>query len=1132
MKRRILSFILVTVMLFITLSVGFSASSEAENLIKNGDFAEISNNLPTNWKTNLESGTTAEVVKNVSVASGLNTTAMKFTTTTTSTSRSEFYYTGRVKIEKNTTYTTTFWVKSSTIAGFRAYMYEPTYINTSGAEKTSATAIEGQNIYTYSFSSGSTRVIRTDVGHNWTIKETGTLIDKQAPSSMVIFRSSGVTKLPAVDYPNETRAGEWVQIQHTFKTGNDASHEAEISYSFAFPSVENGDFWIADVIMTAQKEVIDTTFTPTVNDPTLGTVSPSGAIELVKGTPTTITAEPFGENTFNGWYLNGVCVSTEPVLTFTYNGGAVPQYEARFTKAEWGIDVSFETDYTNGQTLAQQDNNLNYNSTDTEGLWTEDLFKSTSKDGNNKFFIDSQWSKFGKAIATTAQAHTGAFSLKMSPNARFIGYKFEKLTKNTDYTVSFYAMTLGTTDNTSSTVGEIIVTDADKSCIVKNSDNKLLNITEETGALAKTSGSGINFKGAWKNFSIEFNSKESTDVIVWICPMGAGTQLYLDNYSIKRAPKKFKPVSNNIRLGTVTPDDFIECRDGQSVTVTAKPYPNVNFIGWYVGDELISEELNLTFKYEDKYQGLTAVFEAIPGIITKDHFENYENGQILASYNNNSTPKFNSTPPWSVDTAYRTDIALKLTVTNALAYSGEKSLLANIPYRYTGLDIEGLKPHTEYTVSFYAHITGETPSSSYRDQTPYIISDAFILPKGKAVIETINSNGNVSYKGISSNEYLASIPKSVECLNEWKKIEIPFTTTNLTDITLWLTFGGYKAQLYMDDFQIFEAVKVTVKAERGGKVTTNYDSENVPVGKFFTATAIPYEGSTFMGWYDEKGVLISTALEYSFTVTEEAFVSARFDGKNMPEEDLLAQRGYDGTFESGTVNGWYFYDPDYTVAWCYARKTSNQAYEGDYSLAINSRYRVTVLPLENLYAHTNYTLSFYVKFSASDAKAEIPYVAVLPHNVLTPESSEKVFDIDDTLAPSDEWQKVELSFNSESCTSMNFVLQFKTDSTSQSDYLFIDNLTLTCKEYTGPDHNIRFTPGNINGDGNNSVNLLDLVTLARYVAGWENLAADTKALDVNADSLVNLEDVTYLSRYLAGWKNIVLSQAPYLPSSK
>ena len=250
----------------------------------------------------------------------------------------------------------------------------------------------------------------------------------------------------------------------------------------------------------------------------------------------------------------------------------------------------------------------------------------------------------------------------------------------------------------------------------------------------------------------------------------------------------------------------------------------------------------------------------------------------------------------------------------------------------------------------------------------------------------------------------------------------------------------------------------------------------------------------------------------------------------MPEEDLLTQNGYDGTFENGTVDGWYFYDPIYDVTWCSAIKTSDQAYEGDYSLAVNSRYRVAVLPLENLYAHTNYTLSFYVKFSASDADAEIPYAAVLPHNALTPESSEKIFDIDDTLSPSAEWQKVELNFNSESCTSMNFVLQFKTYSINQSDYLFIDNLTLTCKEYTGPDRNIHFTPGNIDGDDNNSVDLSDLITLAQYVAGWEGILVDTKALDVNADSLVNLEDVTYLSKYLAGWSNITLSQAPYLPS--
>ena len=54
MKRKILSFLMITVMLFITLSVGFSASSETENLIKNGDFAEISNNLPTKLENKFE----------------------------------------------------------------------------------------------------------------------------------------------------------------------------------------------------------------------------------------------------------------------------------------------------------------------------------------------------------------------------------------------------------------------------------------------------------------------------------------------------------------------------------------------------------------------------------------------------------------------------------------------------------------------------------------------------------------------------------------------------------------------------------------------------------------------------------------------------------------------------------------------------------------------------------------------------------------------------------------------------------------------------------------------------------------------------------------------------------------------
>jgi len=67
------------------------------------------------------------------------------------------------------------------------------------------------------------------------------------------------------------------------------------------------------------------------------------------------------------------------------------------------------------------------------------------------------------------------------------------------------------------------------------------------------------------------------------------------------------------------------------------------------------------------------------------------------------------------------------------------------------------------------------------------------------------------------------------------------------------------------------------------------------------------------------------------------------------------------------------------------------------------------------------------------------------------------------------------------------------------------------------------------GDTNNdtNVNLKDLITLSRYVAGWQNTDAYVPALDINGDNVIDLDDVNVLARYLAGW-NETISQAPYL----
>lgn len=64
-----------------------------------------------------------------------------------------------------------------------------------------------------------------------------------------------------------------------------------------------------------------------------------------------------------------------------------------------------------------------------------------------------------------------------------------------------------------------------------------------------------------------------------------------------------------------------------------------------------------------------------------------------------------------------------------------------------------------------------------------------------------------------------------------------------------------------------------------------------------------------------------------------------------------------------------------------------------------------------------------------------------------------------------------------------------------------------------------YTPGDI--DGNETVDLIDVVALAQFIAGWE-IECNTDALDVNGDGEETLTDVVHLARYVADWDGIEL----------
>jgi len=1101
MKRKLLSLVLCLALLLTAVPFGSAvvaedaaAATETENLLINGDFESHADGVPTNWEIRTTENTSSEIVEDVEIAEGVTKNAVKFTTTADApTTRSEFFYTGKVAIEKNAKYTTTYWVKVKNVKGFRTYMYEPDYVALDGTNKHQDTAAEGQNIYSFSYDNGSTRVIRTDIKHNFTIAETGTAIDGGGPS-MFISRANGVEQPLTPDYPATERQDEWFQVVHTFETGNDDAHKADVRYQFSIPEAVDGEVWIADMQMSVERNYV-----PAVNDDTLGAIAEGTKIPVTLGEEVTLTAEPFALNNFLGWYEGDTLVTEDAELTFVYNGNTTPTYEARFEANEASVIYNFEEGYENGQLIAQATASVG-----TEASGPYSAFLGTETDGSG-FVVDSSYiGVWRKATITNKYANSGTYAVNFAGQYGSLGYKFSGLEQNKDYTVSVYAYLTHTVSADWAGVSSVIVTPANASYL------------DTTAKLARKSVRETDVTAGWKKLEIDFNSGDNTDIIFWIDSNGTNAYLYLDDFAVTPAAINYTPNVNDKSLGYT---NTVKTRVGAKTTVVATALGEATFDGWYNGETLLSKDAKYTFIYSEDAANYEARFISSGFGVDGTYETGYTNGQLIAQlqHTTGTVGKEGSGSDWTPDLwkqssldgnneyfmeSNNSGIYRKATISNAYAYAGQYSLKFEGMFGMMGRKFTGLTANTDYIVSFYALVKDNDAAQvgGFRVTTT---DTAPILETGYTIAPENCIAGTYDHYGTP---------------NEWEKVTYKFNSGDNTEVIFWMNHNNTGA-IYIDNFVITRTANVTAQKSAYGTATS---VGTVAYNEAVTVTATPYEGNTFEGWYigDE---LVSEDATYTFNAQGNVVLTPVFSGNTY---EHFAFNGQDGTFENGSIDGISFSDPNYPCDWCNYSIINTDTYEGNSALKTNARHRNTIIPLTNLDKNTNYTLSFYfyideIEAPAADNSGVIKQakldgaITAADVEVANGETIAKVPSILSTAS----WQKFELSFNSGNATELNIVLRLSRETDGKG--LLIDNMELIHK-----DTEIIFVPGNIDGEG--EVDLDDVNALSQYLAGWGN-PVNEDALDVDGDTLVNLNDLVTLAQFVAGW-DITISETPYTPA--
>lgn len=470
---------------------------------------------------------------------------------------------------------------------------------------------------------------------------------------------------------------------------------------------------------------------------------------------------------------------------------------------------------------------------------------------------------------------------------------------------------------------------------------------------------------------------------------------------------------------------------GQTVIYTAIPKKGEEFLGWYLGEEKLSTDAIFAYQTIKVDTVLTAKFSGTSSYIVSEDFEDYV---PYHSFIENAEVKDEN---WLI--ASRHDLGWQNAQVIDNPYEGNNSLMLAAANSLVGRKISGLQKNTDYVVSFYV----KQPSATGNVLDKILVLPSNVIPATVGGTELTNKSEDVM--GYLENEVTAN--------GNWQKVEVLFNSGNNTDATIWIRYAAQGSPyelslLYIDNFEVFKPVKIEKSSTNGGNISANFDGNFIAYGEEVVLTATPFEGNTFVGWFDADGNLISNEAGYTFQANNDVNLKAVFSGYNMPARDILSEQGQDGTLENGSVTGWYATDQlESGHDWCLFPRSDKYAYEGNSSLMLYSRYRDSVLPITGLNKNTDYHFSFYFNIPEEcGEEGSIRNFGIIGSNdTNVPSASIKYTTFTQIIKRGSGWHRADMYFNSGDAEAVNFVMRYYATDGYVGCYL--DNISLV--EYSG-----------------------------------------------------------------------------------